>query len=64
VQYLVKWKGYGRFHTSWEDEENLTTNLIRYLLLYHFFKLLKLPLQLDMLKYRKHMTSQLLTKRG
>ena len=51
---------YGRFHTSWEDEENLTTNLVRYLLLYHFFKLLKLPLQLDMLKYRSNKRNALI----
>nr|XP_058969958.1 heterochromatin protein 1-like [Pocillopora verrucosa] len=29
VQYLVKWKGYSAFHNSWEDEDNLTTDLIR-----------------------------------
>ena len=30
VQYLEKWKGYSGFHNSWEDEENLTTDLVRY----------------------------------
>ena len=29
TQYLVKWLGYSSFDNSWEDEENLTVDLVR-----------------------------------
>ncbi|XP_022794721.1 uncharacterized protein LOC111333421 [Stylophora pistillata] len=29
TQFLIKWKGFSAFFNSWEDEENLTTDLIR-----------------------------------
>ncbi len=30
TEYLVKWKGYSAFDNSWEQEENLTADLLRY----------------------------------
>ena len=38
TEYLVKWTGYSAF-SSWDDEENLTTDLIRYRMLFVFVTL-------------------------